>query len=291
VQKANLARIRDNQRRSRARRKEYLQELEAKYRACEQLGVEASAEMQAAARRVLDENKKLRTLLKSKGMTDEEIESFMESEEIISHGGSPPSEHLTMLVNTRKPCCPGSECGPDTAFSSPGAASSPQQQQEQKRRQQQHQQLLQPLSGTQPSLHLASMSMNSVSSAPIAKTSPATGSAPVIYTQSAYHQLTSQSNGLSQQQTITAYPYNYPTPESHWQPYEMQIHPQSAVPNYGTTSCVDAANIIRTMRSDLGPELESELGCRQPETVCKVENSVVFDVLDKYTAQNTGNWK
>ncbi|KAF2432585.1 hypothetical protein EJ08DRAFT_585201, partial [Tothia fuscella] len=68
-QKANLARIRDNQRRSRARRKEYLQELETKYRQCEQIGVEASSEMQVAARKVLEENRKLRTLLKSKGMS------------------------------------------------------------------------------------------------------------------------------------------------------------------------------------------------------------------------------
>jgi len=54
--KAHLDRVRDNQRRSRARRKEYLVELEDKFRQCEQLGVEASSEMQAAARAVLAEN-------------------------------------------------------------------------------------------------------------------------------------------------------------------------------------------------------------------------------------------
>ncbi|KAF1817137.1 hypothetical protein P152DRAFT_382253, partial [Eremomyces bilateralis CBS 781.70] len=63
------ARIRDNQRRSRARRKEYLQELEEKYRHCEQMGVEASAEIQAAARKVLDENKKLRAILQQRGLS------------------------------------------------------------------------------------------------------------------------------------------------------------------------------------------------------------------------------
>ncbi|KAF2459235.1 hypothetical protein BDY21DRAFT_275531, partial [Lineolata rhizophorae] len=63
------ARIRDNQRRSRARRKEYLQELEGKFRNCQQLGVEASAEIQAAARKVLEENKRLRSLLRQKGLT------------------------------------------------------------------------------------------------------------------------------------------------------------------------------------------------------------------------------
>ncbi|KAF1821778.1 uncharacterized protein K489DRAFT_299098, partial [Dissoconium aciculare CBS 342.82] len=63
------ARIRDNQRRSRARRKEYLQDLEVRFRNCEQLGVEASAEIQAAARRVVDENKRLRMLLKQRGLS------------------------------------------------------------------------------------------------------------------------------------------------------------------------------------------------------------------------------
>ncbi|EMC91909.1 hypothetical protein BAUCODRAFT_40476, partial [Baudoinia panamericana UAMH 10762] len=70
-------RIRDNQRRSRARRKEYLQELETRYRQCEQSGVEATAEVQAAARRVVEENKRLRYLLKQQGFTDAEIDAFL----------------------------------------------------------------------------------------------------------------------------------------------------------------------------------------------------------------------
>lgn len=52
-------RIRDNQRRSRARRKAYLSELEAKVRNFERRGVEASAEVQAAARDVVERNRVL----------------------------------------------------------------------------------------------------------------------------------------------------------------------------------------------------------------------------------------
>ncbi|KAH6659662.1 hypothetical protein BKA67DRAFT_652885 [Truncatella angustata] len=77
--KANLTRIRDNQRRSRARRKEYLQDLEQRLRIYELQGVEASAEIQQAARRVLDENKKLRVLLNEQGVTDSQIESFLQA--------------------------------------------------------------------------------------------------------------------------------------------------------------------------------------------------------------------
>jgi hypothetical protein len=76
-EKANLARIRDNQRRSRARRKEYLQELESRLRQCELQGIEASSEIQHAARKVVDENKKLRVLLSRYGVSDDNIEGFL----------------------------------------------------------------------------------------------------------------------------------------------------------------------------------------------------------------------
>jgi hypothetical protein len=78
-QKANLARIRDNQRRSRARRREYLQELEQRLRVCELQGVEASAEVQMAARRVADENRQLRELLNRYGVTDEYIAHYLQA--------------------------------------------------------------------------------------------------------------------------------------------------------------------------------------------------------------------
>jgi len=77
AQKANLARIRDNQRRSRARRREYLQELEQRLRVYELQGVEASAEVQLAARRVAEENRQLRGLLNRHGFSDDYIGSYL----------------------------------------------------------------------------------------------------------------------------------------------------------------------------------------------------------------------
>lgn len=62
------SRIRDNQRRSRARQKDYIHELEEKVQACERLGVQASLEIQQAARNVLEENKRLRALLLSRDL-------------------------------------------------------------------------------------------------------------------------------------------------------------------------------------------------------------------------------
>jgi hypothetical protein len=121
-EKANLARIRDNQRRSRARRKEYLQELEARLRQCELQGIEASAEIQLAARRVADENKKLRMLLNQNGVGDDNIKAYLQStaspDTVMGQGfggfgglGSGAVQALEHLLTTRKPCCADGNTG------------------------------------------------------------------------------------------------------------------------------------------------------------------------------------
>ncbi|CAG8961647.1 hypothetical protein HYFRA_00006184 [Hymenoscyphus fraxineus] len=111
AEKANLARIRDNQRRSRARRKEYLQELEIKLRQCENIGVEASTELQTAARRVARENKRLRELLAQKGVDDDSIEEYLNRPPLTGSANDRCRERgsgnvLERLIQARKPCCP-----------------------------------------------------------------------------------------------------------------------------------------------------------------------------------------
>jgi len=112
AEKANLARIRDNQRRSRARRKEYLQELEARLRQCELQGIEASSEIQMAARRVADENRKLRSLLAQHGVGDDGIDAYLQSsptnDTMMGQYGSSNSNAvhlLEQLLQTRKMYC------------------------------------------------------------------------------------------------------------------------------------------------------------------------------------------
>jgi len=111
-EKANLARIRDNQRRSRARRKEYLQELEIRLRQCELQGVEASSEIQGAARKVAEENKRLRALLSQQGVREDSIEVYLQTSPTgdTEMGGQYGSQSkavqvLAQLLPTRKPCC------------------------------------------------------------------------------------------------------------------------------------------------------------------------------------------
>ncbi|KNG91135.1 hypothetical protein ANOM_000563 [Aspergillus nomiae NRRL 13137] len=70
-------RIRDNQRRSRARRREYIQDLEERLHKFEALGVQATREVQAAGRKVAVENTLLRSLLKLRGVSDRDVQEYL----------------------------------------------------------------------------------------------------------------------------------------------------------------------------------------------------------------------
>ena len=72
-------RIRDNQRRSRARRKELIDDLKQRLRVFENEGAQATVEVQIAAQKVAKENDVLRSLLREHGVTDLEIEDSIRS--------------------------------------------------------------------------------------------------------------------------------------------------------------------------------------------------------------------
>jgi len=68
------ARVRENQRRSRARKREYLTSLEEKLRKCREEGAKASVDVQVAARWVVEENRGLRLILNDLGLENDEIQ-------------------------------------------------------------------------------------------------------------------------------------------------------------------------------------------------------------------------
>jgi hypothetical protein len=72
-------RIRENQRRSRNRRKELIEELQGRVQDFERKGVVATQEMQRAARRVAQENLRLRGLLAHHGVPHEEVDAYLRS--------------------------------------------------------------------------------------------------------------------------------------------------------------------------------------------------------------------
>ncbi|RDA87585.1 hypothetical protein CP532_3967 [Ophiocordyceps camponoti-leonardi (nom. inval.)] len=75
---ASAIRIRENQRRSRARRKEYVESMERRIQEYEKKGVEATLEMQQAARTVALENGRLRLMLAHMGAGASDVEAFLE---------------------------------------------------------------------------------------------------------------------------------------------------------------------------------------------------------------------
>lgn len=73
---ASQSQNRDNQRRSRARRREYIEALQERVQQYERRGVEASLQMQQAAKAVALENQMLRGLLHARGVSQQEIDAY-----------------------------------------------------------------------------------------------------------------------------------------------------------------------------------------------------------------------
>lgn len=92
--KSSAARIRENQRRSRTRRKEYVQHLEQRLWSFERLGVAATQEAQIAGREVARENDLLRALLMLHGVTETSIEEYLESRRQPT--SSTPSQRMSV---------------------------------------------------------------------------------------------------------------------------------------------------------------------------------------------------
>ncbi|KAF2808318.1 uncharacterized protein BDZ99DRAFT_521873 [Mytilinidion resinicola] len=265
----HLARIRDNQRRSRARRKEYLHELETKLRSCEQTGVEASAEIQDAARRVLEENKRLRALLRARGVSESEIVAVMGSHvQTPEHASAAPV--LDSMLGQKRACsgqrsCGGVPCVP------PGATSMP-------------------LPPTLSLSHQRSMSLDTgnASASPHSIGSSSIDTPTSISTPTFPHMPMATSQPEMPDESFQHVNYAYEIPSAQWTyPQETSYLPDQSLYN-NTSSCVYAANIIRSMRSDVGVELEADLGCRELGADCAVDNSVVFSAIDKYADHSPG---
>lgn len=264
---ANLARIRDNQRRSRARRKDYLKDLESKYRNCEQIGVSASAEIQAAARSVVDENRRLRDLLKSYGIPDAEIDRASGNQ------GSLAGDTLEIMVNSRQPCGQGDGCQSGSTLEVPAP-------------QLQHAQSAPPQSGCRPiACQRPALEIPANATAQSSSQMPTPSSVP------GYDQPFDMESSASSQPTPqqTAQMYGMPAghsmgfPQGFNQPIMNHPMPQQDPQYGGLSSCQVAADTIRTFSPNAGYELEQELGCHAPGEECSVPNLKVFNVIDRYT--------
>ncbi|KAG5744063.1 hypothetical protein H9Q69_005873 [Fusarium xylarioides] len=118
----SLALNRENQRRSRARQRELLDDLQNRVREFERRDGQATLEMQRVARAVAGENAALRGLLAAKGVSAEEVEAHVEA---VRH-----EEKMTMRTNvaTVTPVStPSSNASPVVIASRPMPCSQPHQ--------------------------------------------------------------------------------------------------------------------------------------------------------------------
>lgn len=106
----NASRLRENQRRSRARKKEYLLSLEARFQTCQRIGIEANIEIQNAAKKVVRENQILRSMLKRRGVTDSEIDKTLREGGEGNVDGETAVEGVLKVLG-RRPCGGGEPIG------------------------------------------------------------------------------------------------------------------------------------------------------------------------------------
>lgn len=85
------SRVRDSQRASRARKRELVESLRARIAEYERQGVQATLEMQQAARAVAEENAQLRKLLALRGVGQAEIDAFLQRGEVTHTGQLAPT--------------------------------------------------------------------------------------------------------------------------------------------------------------------------------------------------------
>jgi hypothetical protein len=102
----DATRLRNNQRRSRARQKDLLKHLQARVEHYESVGIRATQEMQRAARKVASENKRLWMLLRYYGVTDAEINCYLQDFERTQGFHRPNAKDVVAPLKEEQPTCP-----------------------------------------------------------------------------------------------------------------------------------------------------------------------------------------
>jgi hypothetical protein len=319
-EKANLARIRDNQRRSRARRKEYLQELETSLRQCELQGVEASAEIQTAARKVADENKKLRAMLAHNGIDSDSIELFLTTTPVTTamdsnqHGSvTSNSVHaLEQSLNMRRKCCTNMSISTAEVNStrnkreesSSSAIRSPWNTTTRPESVPQSGNPIIPSersrSVARPSTADRTSNMEDTNPHSLPRSQPRI--AP--YVQQVPHNIVANiMPSPSNTQTPDLSPQNFPpTPsysnfpiissDEHYlqiqngrQDQESSIYIPAMNNNLNLNNCSYAADMITVMAGADSASVRADLGCL-PGMDCNVDNQIVFEVMDRYSGHS-----
>ncbi|KAH5998030.1 hypothetical protein HBI68_160320 [Parastagonospora nodorum] len=262
---ASALRIRENQRRSRNRRKELIDELQGRIQKYEREGVAATQEMQRAARKVAEENARLRSLLAHHGILQDEVDAFLRS-------CDEPALPNDASLNTSVPSAqqPGAVpvnalvTAPNEAqFSDNGHG---------------HPNIINIIGNTNHLHTLENWSAPSIAAPQFLK-HPDSVLLPGVQDRSPSSQHTTINHHESQSSNATEEPHCPTTSECFCPPTNAPtIRPTS---NGLEISCETAATIIVEMRGDGDVDsIRASLGCTSREE-CSVRNSTVLQIMDE----------
>ncbi|KAH7318249.1 hypothetical protein B0I35DRAFT_478773 [Stachybotrys elegans] len=259
--KSASTRIRDNQRRSRARRKEYLEDLQRKIHEYERRGVEATREMQQAARSVALENQKLRVLLGRYGVSEDDIRSFLQS-----YDGEPlPPTPLPAGIAMKRETLPLPSLAESRSVDADGGC------------------------GQRKNCCFSSSAASSVASSSVLAPMPINLAPPIMPAHTTDQgccggktQCTMDQNELSTSATSTARTSPAPTLSSQPPPPVSPTTTDTSLVSPHEMSCTAAARIIAQMHGHGDDNLaKAALGCN-PTEECVVKNTTLFQVLETH---------
>ncbi len=255
-------RIRENQRRSRARRKEFVEGMQRRLDEYEKQGVEATLQMQQAARTVAIENARLRLLLARRGVNNTEVDKFLgmfdgRDDEILQAGnglqGFPPST--------------------TPAYTHTASTTSTYQH---------HDPHHSEAAGIDRLAVLADASIGDSCSSSTSATTPSEST------------VAAQSPPSAGPSTMPGTPVSGPHSHYHGHPHQHHHHHHHATPQPPAgsgsplvMSCNTAAQIIAEMQGGAPVNrhaVKTSLGCADAECECFVKNTLLFQIMEKNTA-------
>lgn len=277
-------RNRVNQRNFRARRQAYIQELEQRLQRLDNDGVRATKEVQIAARRVDNENRLLRLLLRTQfSVSDSQLNKYLAGSICATdvctyrfrrnvdkdHASTRFAESVSSQITPARPeeavstkaSQESTFIGPVRTYEDPAQvllATSQAPEDE-------CTSVIMPPSGTDSpqSLHLDS-------SVDILHTGT-----PIRFGELSL-ELEEYERGYGQEST-----YSHQAPSNKEIAGRSSPSAQRADARAGDTSCVEAAKIIASLRGcNVDEDMWSELGCRAMQS-CRVQNISVFQLMDK----------
>jgi hypothetical protein len=252
-------RIRENQRRSRNRKKELIDELQERVHQYERQGVAATLDMQRAARSVAEENRRLRSLLACHGVSQNEVESYLQSfndgEASMNAAVASPHHQNEMVVNHSRVTlgaaqasnharCVGQQNVNNSACIPPAEPRTKE---------------------------VITTSSYSGSTAPLFINQTQQTTKPVSRPPEIHHDIRNGQAIDDMECPNTADCFCPPTTKPQTQPSNSSLE----------ISCERAAAIITEMRGDVDMEtIRASLGCAG-RTECNVRNSTVLQILDE----------